>query len=143
MSVLDDLQGLEKRVQDRMREIRPMLAEYQQLENVAKRLGLNVDEESAQRQPARRRRSTSRAQRPSTAGRSRPRAGTRAAAGSRRDQLLSLVQQQPGITVREAGQKLGVDGTSLYRVVRRLEEEGTVKKEGTHLQPSAPAAPAA
>ena len=131
MSVLDDLQGLEKRVRDRMRELRPMLAEYQELEGVAKRLGLDVDEESAEQRPARSRRA-SRTQR-----RVSPTRRPRARAGSRREQLLSLVQQNPGITVREAGQQLGVDGTSLYRVVRRLEEEGAVKKEGTHLQPQA------
>jgi transcriptional regulator of acetoin/glycerol metabolism len=136
MSVLDDLQGLEKRVKDRMRELRPMLAEYQELESVARRLGLDVEEEPAQQRPARTRRTSRTQQRVSPSRR------PRARAGSRRDQLLSLVQQQPGITVREAGEQLGVDGTSLYRVVRRLEQEGAVKKEGTHLQPSEAAQPA-
>ena len=130
MSVLDDLQGLEKRVKDRMRELRPMLAEYQELEGVARRLGLDVEDEPADQRRAPTRRA-SRTQRRVTPSR-RP----RARAGSRHDQLLSLIQQQPGITVREAGQQLGVDGTSLYRVVRRLEQEGAVKKEGTQLQPA-------
>jgi transcriptional regulator of acetoin/glycerol metabolism len=136
MSVLEDLQGLEKRVRDRMRELRPMLAEYQELERVAQRLGIDVDGEetgrqtNAEQQPARTRRASR------TGRRVRP-SGGRARAGSRREQMLSLIREQPGITVREAGERLGVDGTSLYRVVRRLEEEGAVKKEGTHLQPAA------
>jgi ribosomal protein S25 len=135
MSVLEDLQGLEKRVRDRMRELRPMLAEYQELERIAQRLGIDVDggetgeQATAQQRPGRTRRA-SRTGRRMTPGRSRARAG------SRREQMLSLIREQPGITVREAGERLGVDGTSLYRVVRRLEEEGAVKKEDTHLQPA-------
>jgi transposase-like protein len=38
--------------------------------------------------------------------------------------------------VREVGQQLGVDATSLYRVVRKLEQESKVKKQGRELQPA-------
>jgi Winged helix-turn-helix DNA-binding len=63
--------------------------------------------------------------------------GRRAAArpGQRHDDVLRLVSEKPGITVREIGERLGVDATGLYRVVKRLEDEGRVRKDGVRLQP--------
>jgi DNA-binding Lrp family transcriptional regulator len=55
------------------------------------------------------------------------------------------VNERPGITVRELGEQLGVDPTSLYRVIHRLESDGLVKKAGRGLEPareSTSAAPA-
>jgi DNA-binding NtrC family response regulator len=63
-------------------------------------------------------------------------ADTRVNGGQRQQQVLELVKQRPGITVREVGQQLGVDPTSLYRVVRKLEQESKVKKQGPELQPA-------
>jgi hypothetical protein len=155
MSVLEDLQGLKNRVRERVRELRPLVAELEQLEAVAQRLGIDVgdgaeqpeqpEQPEQQEQPARPAGAASAPRRGSRrrtgdAARSRPatrQRGGRARAGSRQEQLLSLVRENPGITVREAGQRLGVDGTSLYRVVHRLEREGAVTKEGTQLQPAA------
>ena len=37
--------------------------------------------------------------------------------GQRHDDVLRLVAENPGITVRELGERLGVDATGLYRVV--------------------------
>jgi len=37
--------------------------------------------------------------------------------------------------VREAGNDLGVDPTSLYRIVHRLEQRGELRKNGTGLEP--------
>jgi Winged helix-turn-helix DNA-binding len=63
--------------------------------------------------------------------------GRRAAArpGQRHDDVLRLVRENPGITVREIGERLGVDATGLYRVVKRLTDEGRVRKDGIRLQP--------
>ena len=69
---------------------------------------------------------------------SRQRSGGRRAAtrpGQRQDDALMLVRENPGITVREIGERLGVDATGLYRVVKRLTEEGRVRKNGTRLEP--------
>jgi DNA-binding MarR family transcriptional regulator len=38
------------------------------------------------------------------------------------------------VTVAEAGKALKVDPTSLYRVVRRLEERGEIRKNGRQLE---------
>ena len=55
--------------------------------------------------------------------------------GQRHDDVLRLVRENPGITVRETGERLGVDATGLYRVVKQLSDEGRVRKDGTRLQP--------
>ncbi len=53
--------------------------------------------------------------------------------------MLRLVAEQPGITVREIGERLGVDPTGLYRVAKRLTDEGRLRKDGTRLYPVKPA----
>ena len=52
----------------------------------------------------------------------------------RSEQLVDLVRARPGITVRDAGTELGVDPTSLYRIVHRLEQSGIVRKNGRSLE---------
>jgi hypothetical protein len=151
MSLLDDLQGVERRIVERMRELKPLVDEYQQLEEAARRRGIDpgaVAEEVAPRRRAARSRGARASSRTtgSRFGRGRGSGGgrgtgRRAPSGTRQTQLLELIKDQPGITVREAGERLGVDSTSLYRVVHRLEQEGVVKKEGTQLQPSEASGP--
>jgi hypothetical protein len=60
--------------------------------------------------------------------------------GQRHDDVLRLVSEQPGITVREIGERLGVDPTGLYRVAKRLIDDGRLRKDGTGLYPGEPAA---
>lgn len=129
MSVIDDLKGLEDRVAQRMTELRPLVDEYRELEQVAQRLGVTPAAPPDTPPPASRRR---RRARPSTAKNARGRART----NGRRDQLLEMVKARPGITVREIGSELGVDPTSLYRIVHRLEADGALQKRGRELLPS-------
>jgi hypothetical protein len=148
VSVLDDLRAAEQRVAERLKELEPAVAEYRELEAVAKRLGINRAEA---RDPAPRARPGSNAR-----GSSRKRAGgSRSAAktagtpsrsedasdrrrrpsvGGREAQLLALVRARPGLTVREVGEEFGVDPTSLYRVVHRLEQSGALRKNGRKLE---------
>jgi hypothetical protein len=130
MSVLDELRSVEDRVTSRLKELRPLVEEYRELESAARRLGIDPDEPRS----ATTRTATRNARRRSSAKRAGRR--RRATSGpSRRDQVLALVQQRPGITVPEIGTELKVDPTGLYRVVRGLESEGAVKKEGKALRP--------
>lgn len=62
--------------------------------------------------------------------------GSRRRRSLRSEQLAEIVRKRPGITVREAADEMRVDATSLYRVVRQLEQEGHVKKQGRQLQPA-------
>jgi len=147
----NDLKSLEDRVVARIRQLRPALQEMDELREVAKRLGIDPDAvDDAPRAPARRgaRRSNARTSRrrprsdaatrsrdnSATAGR-RPSGTARASSGTRAQQVATLVRERPGITVAELGAALGVDPTSLYRVVHQLEADGAVRKEGRALQP--------
>jgi hypothetical protein len=60
--------------------------------------------------------------------------------GQRQEEVLRLVAERPGITVREIAAQLGVDATGLYRVVNGLTADGRIRKDGTGLHPIEPAA---
>jgi Winged helix-turn-helix DNA-binding len=141
VSVLEDLRGIEERVVARLRELRPLVDEYAELEQVAARFGFQVPTSTTASRAggargrrkavksAPRRRSTS----SSTAdGRRRP-GGTQATGEERRARVLALIEQKPGITVREISSDIGVDPPPIYRVVRKLQADGLIKKEGTAL----------
>jgi MarR family protein len=141
MSVVDDLLNLETRVARRMKELRPMVDEYRELEQVAQRLGIADGATTAgQASTGRRERASggaagSASKRARTGGAKPGRSRASGSGNGRQAQVAGLVKQRPGITVRELGAELGVDPTSLYRVVHRLEQDGTIKKQGRQLQP--------
>jgi ribosomal protein S25 len=92
---------------------------------------------------AARKRAAKPAAKPSGARATSARRAASARPGQRQDEVLRLVGEHPGITVRELGGRLGVDSTGLYRVVKRLTDEGRVRKDGPRLHPAgAPKAPA-
>jgi hypothetical protein len=65
--------------------------------------------------------------------RSRATAATRRGS-RRREQVLAEVQANPGIRVRDIAQRIGLaDPSSLYRIVRQLESEGEITKNGPRL----------
>src|SRR4051812_33474190 len=78
---------------------------------------------------------TARQAKPQAARATRARA-ERARPGQRRDDVLRLVAERPGITVREIAEQLGIDATGLYRAVNQLVDEGHVRKDGARLQPA-------
>jgi hypothetical protein len=132
VSVIEEFRGLEDRVAQRMAELRPLVDEYHELERIAERLGVS---QTAAKTGAPRGRGGARRAR-AKAGSARARASGRTRDGGRRDQLLAVVKEQPGITVREVGTRLGVDPTSLYRIVHRLEKDGALRKNGRELRPA-------
>jgi hypothetical protein len=159
VSVIDELKGLEDRVARRMKELRPLVDEYRELERVAQRLGVSTSAtadtaetptdtpETPTRTPetptATPETPTATPETPRRARRASRRTRTKSASGpaaparanGRREQLLAMVRERPGVTVREIGAELGVDPTSLYRIVHRLEREGALEKRGRELIP--------
>jgi hypothetical protein len=172
MSVLDQFRSAEQRVAERLRELKPLVEEYRELEQVAQRLGLDIDEDStapARQRPASPRRSherrrsanakprsgtSTREERGGAAAAKRPAATTPVGgapasrrsgdggrpgsnrASRRREDVLRLVNERPGITVSQIANVLGVDPTGLYRPVRKLEQDGAISKRGAALQPA-------
>ena len=58
----------------------------------------------------------------------------------RREQLLALVVDQPGITVAQPGGQFGIkDATGLNTVARRLQDEELMRKRRAELHPTAKA----
>jgi transposase-like protein len=165
VSVLDQLRDFERQVVSRLRELEPLVREYEQLRVAAERLGVSyqprADAGDGDRPRPRARRRATRAStgapRAAATGADRgrraakptarsakaggtSRAGARrrsvAAPGQRQQQMLVLVREHPGITVAEIAQRLGIDATGLYRVVHRLTKAGEVQKDGRRLYPA-------
>jgi hypothetical protein len=146
-----------KEINGRLAELRPLVAEYEQLQQAANALqGLGpVQATTAPKRgpgrppsaaPAaaangrRTRRGRPRKSRTSTsspsaaAGTSRP--GRRKGSGERSVQALKFVTDQPGITIPELAAKMGIKQSYLYRVLPGLEQEKKVKKEGRGWHPA-------
>jgi hypothetical protein len=126
------LTALEKR----LGELRPQVEEYLHLEKAKEALE-GVGREASKRGPGRPRGSSARrgpgrpkgstARRRSSNGRRRR--GRRG--GTRADQALKVVRENPGITVSEMAGKMNIKQPNyLYRVMNQLEGEGAVKKTG-------------
>ena len=103
----------------RMRELRPLVDEYQRLEKAAAALA-GVGGRTA---PTRRRRATGRR------GRTR---GT----GTRSKQALELVRARPGITIGEMADAMKIKANYLYRVMPALEADGQVRKRDRGWHPA-------
>jgi ribosomal protein S25 len=58
------------------------------------------------------------------------RAGRRKGSGTRAAEARSFVQGQPGITIPELAAKMGIKQNYLYRVLPGLEQENKVEKKG-------------
>ena len=105
-------------IDSRLKELRPLHDEFLKLERAVRALE-GMDDEAPRRGPGRPRRSSS-------SGRRRSRRN-----GTRAQQALEVVRQNPGVTVSELGDHLGVTQKNyLYRVMANLESEGAVEKQG-------------
>ncbi|MFN8202697.1 MAG: MarR family transcriptional regulator [Solirubrobacteraceae bacterium] len=127
----DFLDEKKREIAQRLKELRPLVEEYQRLESAQRALeGVPSDERPARTAPARRRgTSNARAQ-----GRGRPRGS-----GTRSKQALAMVQENPGITISELADRMGIKQNYLYRVLPGLEQDGLVRKEGRGWHPQAAA----
>lgn len=55
--------------------------------------------------------------------------------GTRGDQALKFVQENPGIRASEIATKLNIKPNYVYRVMSELEKDGTVEKKGREYHP--------
>ncbi len=125
MSVVDDVR---KQITERLKELKPLVDEYHQLEEMVSKLGGGGGATTS-----RRTRTTRRAR--STNGRRRRRGRPRGS-GTRSAQALALVQAKPGITIPEMGKEMGITPNYLYRVLPELQKAGKVKKRGKGWAPA-------
>jgi hypothetical protein len=132
-----------KEIQARLKELKPLVDEYRELEAADKALsalgkgsggggGGSTASAPASSAPAaapaaRRstRRTSTRRAKSGGSRRGRPRGS-----GTRANQALDLVRDRPGITIPEMAQAMGIQQNYLYRVLPGLAEEGKVVKSG-------------
>jgi hypothetical protein len=150
--VTDFLDEKRREIQDRLRELKPLVEEYTRLEVAAAALdGVGGPAPSASAPTSTRRRGPGRppgsgrkkAAKATTDGAAtkapgRPakrRAGRRKGSGTRAAEALALVQGQPGITIPELASSMGIKQNYLYRVLPGLEQEKKVQKKGRGWHP--------
>jgi len=122
----DFLDEKRKEIQARLKELRPIVEEYELLkaaDDALGTLGGNGTPTPTAAAPA----ATRRPRRTGGGGgrRGRPRGG-----GTRAAQALDLVKNKPGITIPELAEAMGIQQNYLYRVMPGLAEEGKVTKSG-------------
>ncbi len=114
----DFLEEKKKEIAARLEELRPLVEEYERLEAASRALdGLGSNGAAAPSAPRRRR----------TGGGS-GRRGRPKGSGTRGTQALELVRAQPGITIPDLAEKMGIKQNYLYRVLPGLEQDGLVEK---------------
>ncbi|MCW3032223.1 MAG: hypothetical protein QOK19_2753 [Solirubrobacteraceae bacterium] len=142
----DFLDEKRKEISDRLKELKPLVDEYNRLEAAVGALaGVGGAAASAattavrgKKGPGRPRGSTAKATATKTRKAGRPakrRAGRRKGSGTRAAEALALVQGQPGITIPELAAKMGIKQNYLYRVLPGLEQEKKVNKQGRGWHP--------
>jgi hypothetical protein len=157
--VTDFLDEKRQEIQSRLAELKPLIDEYSRLEAAAAALeGVGgttsvVVAAPVRRGPGRPKGSGRKPGRPKGSGRKaaavaapeaaaekaapakrgRPpgrKAGRRKGSGTRAAQALSIVSEQPGVTIPELAARMGIKQNYLYRVLPGLEQEGKVAKQG-------------
>jgi hypothetical protein len=130
--VSDFLAEKRKEIQSRLKELKPLVDEYNRLEAAERALagveggGRSTSAATATR-PARRTRGPARKK--STGGGTGKR-GRPKGSGTRGNQALDLVRSKPGITIPELADAMGIKQNYLYRVMPDLAEQGLVTKSG-------------
>jgi len=125
----DFLDAKRREINERMKELRPLIDEYRRLEAAASALD-SVDGATNSGQTTTRPRRPGRPAGRRTKRSTGARPGRRRGSGTRAAEALSFVAQQPGITIPELAERMGIKQNYLYRVLPGLEQDGKVKKEG-------------
>jgi hypothetical protein len=126
----DFLDEKRKEIDARLRELRPLVEEFNRLEKAASALaGVGGTQAAA----ATRRRGGS--AKSANSGRPRRRGRPRGS-GNRAKQALELVRARPGITISEMAGAMGIKANYLYRVMPTLQKEGQVKKRDKGWHPA-------
>jgi hypothetical protein len=115
---------------NRLKELRPLYEEYLSLEKAKSALeGLEAPRRRGPGRPPGSRTTAAKTRRASGNGRRRRRRSRRG--GTRAEQALAAVKENPGITVSELAPKVGISQKNyLYRVMNQLADDGLVRKRG-------------
>jgi hypothetical protein len=135
MATTDFLDEKRHEIAARLKELKPLVDEYQRLDAAA--AALDGVPASVHATPA-----TRRAPAHATVAPARKRGATHGGrrgrpkgSGTRGAEALALVKANPGITIPEMADKMGIKQNYLYRVLPGLAEDGLVVKDGRGWKP--------
>lgn len=133
----DFLEEKKREIQSRLKELRPLVEEFQRLEAAAAALEGVSSARAEAPAPARRPRRGGSA---AGGGGARPnggpgRRGRPRGSGTRAKQALELVRARPGISIPEMAEAMGIQQNYLYRVLPGLQKDGLVRKDGRGWHP--------
>ena len=135
----DFLDEKRSEIRTRLKELKPLVDEYQRLEAAAAALDgvpANAAAPAATGTAvARRTRAQSAPKRAKRNGNGSGRRGRPKGTGTRGAEALALVRSKPGITIPEIAEQMGIKQNYLYRVLPGLAEDGLVKKDGRGWHP--------
>jgi hypothetical protein len=132
----DFLDEKRREMQERLKELRPLVDEYNRLAAAVQALdGVGAGAGAAAAPAPGRRRAASRGAASSASGSNGGRRGRPRGSGTRGKQALELVRSSPGITIPEMAEQMGIQQNYLYRVLPALQKEGMVRKEGRGWHP--------
>ena len=132
MASTDFLDEKRNEISARLKELKPLVDEYERLKAAAAALDgvpatASAAPRAARRAPAKARPSAT------TSGRRR---GRPKGSGTRGAEALALVRSSPGITIPEIAEKMGIKQNYLYRVLPGLADDGLVVKDGRGWHPA-------
>jgi hypothetical protein len=127
--VTDFLDEKRSEIEARLKELRPLVEEYQRLEKASAALSGVGGQSSGRSRNGRRRNGSSGSA--GTGRRGRPRGS-----GKRALQAQEIVGARPGITIPELAEAMGIQANYLYRVMPTLQSEGKVEKKGKGWHPA-------
>jgi hypothetical protein len=125
----DFLDAKLKEIDERLKELKPLVEEYTRLE--AARTAMAGASPAGQPRSAPRRRGPGRPKGSGSGRRGRPRGGN-----TRAKQALELVAAQPGVTIRELAAAMNIQPNYLYRVLPQMEKDGKVARKGQGWHPA-------
>ena len=129
----DFLDEKKREIEARLKELRPLVDEFQRLEAAAAALqGVGGSSNSRASAPATRR---TRRRSAASSGGGTGRRGRPRGSGTRSKQALELVRKRPGISIPEIAESIGIQQNYLYRVLPALQKDGLVRKEGRGWHP--------
>lgn len=142
MSLVDEAREVRERIVARLRELEPLVAEYNELQKIAGEMGIDSDERApsaaTKTRAAREKRPRATRQPRRTKGAGKRASSPEAEGGNDEfaQRMLEAVRDQPGRTVADYAGLLALSPATLYRPTRELTAAGAIVKRGRQLFPA-------
>jgi len=132
----DFLDEKRREIAGRLKELEPSVHEYDRLRAALDALeGVKSDGAPARRSAARAGGGSRGSRGGGGGGDASGRRGRPRGTGTRSKEALELVRNQPGISIPEMAESMGIKQNYLYRVLPQLQKDGLVRKDGRGWHP--------